>query len=187
MGSEYALVLAKSCFYTNYMSHTDINQFLAVFDDKIASLNVENVRFCSMIKFLNGQQDVALKYLMNYGGIKDSIQGQLFLATVQRMGKKYTNSIINYKEALAKTADGKIQKLIHVNLGKIYFTQGLYRESLDQFMLALKIDDMDSAVKIWLGKNYSALGDKAKAKTLWGEVLNVDKTNAEVKNLLGIM
>jgi len=45
----------------------------------------------------------------------------------------------------------------------------------------------DTTPKIWIGKNYSALGEKDKAKAIWSEVLTTDGTNAEVKRLMGTM
>ena len=55
------------------------------------------------------------------------------------------------------------------------------------FINALTIDGRDNTLKIWIGKNYSALGDKKRAKAIWTEVLVSDRTNKEAKKLLGLM
>jgi tetratricopeptide (TPR) repeat protein len=94
---------------------------------------------------------------------------------------------MNFKKILGMTTDNGILKLAHANLGKIYFNQSLYKESLAHFAEALKIDDRDQILKIWIGKDYSALGDKTKARAIWTEVLTADRSNEEVKKLLGLM
>jgi len=66
----------------------------------------------------------------------------------------------------------------------LYYNQSLYNESLAHFSSALAIDERDNELKIWIGKNYSALGNKAKARAVWSEVLAIDSANEEVKKLL---
>ena len=80
-----------------------------------------------------------------------------------------------------------IIKLVHINLGKIFYNRSLYKESLYHFNQALNIDERDILLKIWIGKNYSALGYKTRAKAIWSEVLVSDSSNQEVKKLLGLM
>jgi hypothetical protein len=84
-----------------------------------------------------------------------------------------------------KTSDDPfVQKLCYSNLGKIYYSQNLYKESLDQFNAALNFGD-DINCRIWIGKNYSAMGMKDKAKAFMDEVLVLNPDNEEVKKLLG--
>ena len=97
---------------------------------------------------------------------------------------KYTDAIIAFQKLLKSTDDAYVQKLSYINLGKIYYSQNLYKESLDQFNAALIFGD-DINVKIMIGRNYIAMGMKDKAKTVWSEVLAVNADNEEVKKLLG--
>ena len=182
-----SFMLAKAGFYTDYSSSTEIFRMIEKTGESIKLKDVENIRFYSIVNIMNKREDYGLKFLAEYGMVKDNIQGLLFYATAERAAKKYTGAIVSYKNVLARTSDDKLRKLVHVNLGKIYFNQSLYRESLDQFNQALKIDEKDSMPKIWIGKNYSAMGEKDKAKAIWSEVLTTDGANAEVKKLMGTM
>ena len=94
---------------------------------------------------------------------------------------------MSFKNILENCSDKSVTKLANINLGKIYFNQSLYKESLMHFTYALTIDERDNTLKIWIGKNYSALGEKTKAKAIWAEVLASDQTNKEAKELLGLM
>jgi tetratricopeptide (TPR) repeat protein len=183
-----SFMLAKAGFYTDYSSPAEILRMIEKTGESIKlKENVENIRFYSIANIMNKREDYGLKYLAAYGTVKDNIQGLLFYATAERAAKKYTGAIVSYKNVLARTSDDKLRKLVHINLGKIYFNQSLYRESIDQFSRALKIDERDSMPKIWIGKNYSAMGEKDKAKAIWSEVLTRDGANTEVKKLMGIM
>ena len=136
---------------------------------------------------MNKREDYGLKFLSDYGMVKDNIQGLLLFATAERAAKKYTGAIMSYKNVLARTQEPAIQKLVRINLGKIYFNQSLFKESLDQFTLALQVDQKDTLPRIWIGKNYLAMGAKDKARAIWSEVLITDGANTEVKELLGAM
>lgn len=184
---RYSYMLARSAFYTGFYSPRDIFEMIEKTGESVKQMDVENIRFYSITNITNKREDYGLKFLSQNGMVKDNIQGLLFFATAERVAKKYTGAIVSYKDVLARTSDDSIRKLVHVNLGKIYFNQSLFRESIDQFNLALKIDVKDTTPKIWIGKNYSALGEKDKARAIWSEVLTTDGTNAEVKRLMGTM
>jgi tetratricopeptide (TPR) repeat protein len=184
---HHSFMLAKAAFYTGFYSPKDIFEMVEKTGDSARLKDIENARFFAMSNIINKKEDFGLKYLAQNGMVKDNIQGLLFYATAERMAKKYTGAIVSYKDVLARTSDEGIRKLVHVNLGKIYFNQSLYRESLEQFSQALKIDEKDATPKIWIGKNYSAMGEKDKAKAIWSEVLTTDGANTEVKHLMGTM
>ncbi len=167
---SYSFMLAKAAFYTGFYAPRDIFEMIEKTGESIKLKDIENIRFYSMANIINKKEDHGLKFLAQYGMIKDNIQGLLFYATAERVARKYTGAIVSYKDVLARTSDDRIRKLVHVNLGKIYFNQSLFRESLDQFNLALKIDEKDTTPKIWIGKNYSAMGEKEKARAIWSEV-----------------
>lgn len=136
---------------------------------------------------LNGDEKKGFDLLQSHGAILDSIQGRLFLASVEVIAMRYTNAIMNFKDALSRSDDVRVRKLIHVNLGKIYYSQSLFKESLGHFTIALKIDEKDNFSRIWIGKNYSALGYRDRARAIWSEVLTTDRSNTEVRRLLGVM
>jgi tetratricopeptide (TPR) repeat protein len=182
-----SFMLAKAGYYADYHSPAETFAMIEKTGESIRLKDVENIRFYSIANIVNRREDYGLKFLSEYGMVKDNIQGLLFYATAERLAKKYTGAIVSYKDVLARTSDDRIRKLVHINLGKIYFNQSLYRESLDQFTLALKIDEKDTTPKIWIGKNYSALGEKDKARAIWSEVLTTEGANSEVKKLMGTM
>lgn len=185
LDDSYVFMIAKAGLYSGYYAPAEIFEMIEKTGETARVKNVENIRFYSVINIMNKREDYGLKYLSDYGMVKDSIQGILLFATAQRAAKKYTGAIMSYKDALSRTSDTSIQKLVYINLGKIYFNQSLFKESLDQFNLALQIDQKDMLPKIWMGKNYLAMGAKDKAKAIWSEVLTIDRTNTEARELLG--
>jgi tetratricopeptide (TPR) repeat protein len=185
LDDSYVFMIAKAGLYSGYYAPEEIFEMIAKTGETVKVKDVENIRFYSIINIMNKREDYGLKFLSDYGMVKDNIQGLLLFATAERVAKKYTGAIMSYKDVLARTSDPAIQKLVHVNLGKIYFNQSLFKESLDQFTLALQMDQKDTLPKIWMGKNYAAMGAKDKAKAIWSEVLTTDGANTEVKELLG--
>ncbi|MCP4138351.1 MAG: hypothetical protein GY754_45740 [bacterium] len=184
---EYSMALARACYYTGFNNPEEIYQVLR--DAKAGENleNVEDIRFYSIVCITNDKVDEGLEYLTGKGMVNESMQGRLFLAASQKIAKRYTNSIMNYKEVLTRTSDNEILKQVHLNLGQIYFNRSLYKESLVHFSNALKIDERDNLLKIWIGKNYSALGDKDRARAIWSEVMASDSANDEVRKLLNVM
>lgn len=184
---EDHLILAISCFYTDYYPIERIFEILENIHAPDTIKNIEFIRFIAIIDILKGYGDRGIEFLKKYDNNSDSMIGRLFMAGACRAAEKYTNAIIEFKGILDMTADEKIIKLVNISLGKIYFTQSLFRESLEHFTSALKIDTRDNQLKIWIGKNYSAMGHKTKAKAIWSEVLASDHNNKEARRLLGLM
>jgi len=187
ISAESQMFLAESDFYTEYNKVENIYRLIS--DSRIREnlKTSEEIRFYSLIMILSGHEDEGLKFLSEKGMVDENINGRLFHAVVQRIAKKYTNSIVSFKEIMQLTSDSTVLKLSHINLGEIYYTRRLYKESLFHFNLALKIDERDNISKIWIGKNYSAMGYKDRAKAIWAEVLSSDSTNREAEELLGVM
>ncbi len=184
---ENILTFAMACFYTDYYDINQINKILGNIDNFDSINRIDDIRFYSIINILNGKEETGLEILKKHGEVIDSLNGQLFLATACMHAKMYTNSIMEFKRVLNITSDNKVVKLVNINLGKTYFNQLLYKESLYHFKNALNIDESDNHLKIWIGKNYSALGQKTKAIAIWSQVLASDKNNEEAKKLLGLM
>lgn len=185
--SEYTVILAKSLYYLRYETEKEVAQLLKDVNARSLKGRVEDVRFLALITILNGDEKGGFQLLEKHGAILDSIQGRLFFASVEMAAKRYTNAIMNFKDVLARTDDVRVRRLIHINLGKIYYRQSLYRESLAHFSIALKINENDNFSRIWIGKNYSAMGYKDRARAIWSEVLATDRSNSEVRKLLGVM
>jgi len=187
VGMEYSLILAKASFYTRYLTPAEIKSIVSEAGNPEDIADIDDVRFFSMILMLNKEEDRSIRLLTERKGAVTGLQGKLFLASSEKSAKRYTNAIIHYSEVLKETGDDRIRKLVHLNMGEIYFNQSLFQESLTHFISAGEIDKGDLNVKIWMGKNYNALGDKEKAKSIWNEVLLADKTNKEAKRLLGVL
>jgi tetratricopeptide (TPR) repeat protein len=187
LDENFCLLLSKSCYFAGYNTPSEIFRIIQKSGDPVKFNDTENVRFYSVVSIINKKEDFGLKLLSQHGMVRDNIQGLLFYSTAERVAEKYTGAIVSYKNVLAMTTDEKIRKLVHVNLGKIYFKKSLFKESLEQFAIALKIDERDALSKIWIGKNYSAMGQKDKARAIWSEVLTSDGANTEARELLGTM
>jgi tetratricopeptide (TPR) repeat protein len=180
---ENLFILGRSYFFTGFKSNTAVYSML-----KGASsadmLSVDDVRFYSFLCLTEGAVDEGLDLLDKRGGVEDSVQGRLFKAKALKNSMKFTDAIIAFQAILKTSDDPYVQKLSYSNLGRIYYSQNLYKESLDQFNAALNFGD-DANCKIWAGKNYLALGMKDKAKTIFSEVLASGAGDDEVKKLLG--
>lgn len=177
-------ILGKSCFFAGYRGNPDIYSMLKTQISSPELLSVEDIRFYSILCLSEGAADEGLQLLDKKGGAEDTVQGRLFKAMVLKNSMKYTDAIIAFQKILKSTDDPYVQKLSYSNLGKIYYSQNLYKESLDQFNAALTLGN-DVNYKIWIGKNYYSMGMKDKAKTVWNEALAGNPDNEELKKLLG--
>ncbi len=187
MSGESAMILAWSLYYTGFADPAEILKTIQYVQENEGLKNVEDIRLYSSLMILNGREEEGLKLLIEQGGTGESIEGTLFLATIEKSAKRFTNAIVHYREMLDRVKNERLKKLVHVNLGEIYFHQSLYRESLDQFLKGLEIDSTDNNLRIWIGKNYMELGEKEKARNILNEVYASDSANQEVKKLLGVM
>lgn len=186
LNPEDTLILAKSLFLTGYYSPSDI--FSMINGLKLNhDFSIEDVRFYIVIATLSGNHQEGLEVSSKLGSIDDTVQGRMFYASLLKDAGKYTESIMAFRDIISSTSDLSVKKLSHRNLGQIYFKQRLYRESIEQFDSILVLDNSDLNSKIWLGRNYSAMGQADKAKALWSEVHMSNRSNEEVKKLLGLM
>lgn len=183
----YALILARAAYYSSFETPAEIlaGTLASVPDEAIT--DIEDIRFITVLNILAGQNDRGIQYLTRKGMKPDDIESVLFLATCQKMASMFTGAIMTYRDVIARTNDIAMRKLAFMNLGKIYFNQSLYMESIDAFANAFQVDASDQTPKIWMGRNYFAQGNRDRAKAVWLEVLAVDKDNAEVKELLQVM
>ncbi len=184
IGLSNRIMLAKAAFYSGYNRPESLFKIITKGSSADSLVEAEDARFLAILYILNGKEDQGLALLQKCGKVSDTLEGKLFTAVANSIARRHTIAIMEYQNVLRSTADSGILKLVHVNLGKIYFNQSLYNESLSQFTSALAIDERDIELKIWIGKNYSAMGNKVKAKAIWSEVLAADNTNEEVKKLL---
>jgi len=182
--SQDLFILGKSYFFTGYRDNKSIYSMLKNITSGNDILSVDDVRFYSILCFSGGAFDEGLDMLDKKGGVEDSVQGRLFKAKALANSMKYTDAIIAFQNILKSTDDPAVKKLSYSNLGKIYYSQNLYKESLEQFNAAIALGG-DLSCKIWIGKNYLAMGQKEQAKAVWNEVLTVNSDNEEVKKLLG--
>jgi tetratricopeptide (TPR) repeat protein len=178
------IMLARAAFYTGYYGYETQNKLVGRNPSFGGPGEAEDARFYAILAIQSGKADHGFEILHKHGRVADTVEGQLFVAAAYSIARRYTNAIMEYQKVLRKTSSSEILKLVHMNLGKLYYNQSLYNESLSQFTSALAIDARDLELKIWIGKNYSAMGNKIKAKAVWSEVLAADGSNEEVKKLL---
>lgn len=181
---KYQVVLAKSSFITSYYGIADIAEMLSGVRNPDKLEERDDRRFIAMVHVLNNNENLGFEILNRVEKEAGGDSGSLFLATVFRIAKKYTNAIMEYRKVLDKTQDQNTRTLIHFNLGRIYFTQALYGEALREFGEASAADKANLYYKMWTGKSYAALGDKVKARETWMEAYQADKNNEELKKLI---
>ena len=176
------MVLCKSYFFTGYKGNSTIFSLLKDFSLSIDELSAEDIRFYSIICLSAGAVDESIDILDKKGGVDESVYGRLFKAKALANVNRYTEAIIAFQNILKTTDDPLIMKISFTNLGKIYFNQNLFKESLDQFTSALSLGD-DINCKLWIGKNYLAMGMKDKARAVWNEIIAVND-NEEAKRYI---
>ena len=179
------LIICKSYFFTGYKENSTIFSMLKGFSSSIDKLSADDIRFYSIICLAAGNVEESIDILNKRGEVDESVQGKLFKAKILANSHRYTEAIIAFQNILKTTDDPAIMKLSFTNLGKIYFNQNLFKESLDQFTSALDLGD-DIDCKLWVGKNYLAMGMKDKAKAVWGEIITVSD-NEEAKKYINSM
>ncbi len=178
------LILAKAAYYTRFYSLEAIQDLINKIKNPDSITRKDDIRFIAVINILNNKTDEGIDFLKKHEQAVSDVEDALFLASVDRLGKRYTNAIVGFKQVIEKSTDSGMLKQAHLNLGKIYFTQGLFTESVDHFKKALDIDQADQSARIWIGKGYYSMGDKASAKKIWGEALAADQGNEELKKLI---
>lgn len=184
IGIEYILMLAKAYFYTDYRDIKAIYEIINKIEDVAALKSLSDIRFFAIINIMSMNENYGFEFLHKYGKSFDNLKGCLFLAIAYKIAKRYTSSIMEYKNILEKVSDDEIVKVVHKNLGEIYYRQTLYKESLFHYKNAYKIDRDNNLLKIGIGKNYYAMGYKSKALAIWNEVLMSDSSNMEIRGLL---
>ena len=180
------LILGQVYFFTGYKNPEKIYLLLKDVVTRSEYLSTEAARFFSLLCINSGDINKGLSILDSKGRVEDSSHGKLFKAKALKDAAKYTDAIMAFQKIVKNTDDPYVLKISYMNLGKIYFGQNLFQESLDQFTAALSIIE-DLNCKIWIGKNYSAMGMTDKAKAIWNEVLAANSENEEVKKLLGVL
>jgi len=179
---KYLVMLARSCFITGYYGMADIAEILTPVRNPEILDDLDDRRFIAMVHVLNSNENYGLELLNKIEGSGGT--PSIYMATLYRIAKKYTNALMEYRKVLDKTADIGTRNLIHFNLGKIYYTQGLHAEALREFAEAVTGNPTEISYRIWAGKSHASMGDKAKARESWLAAQNIDKNNEEVKKLL---
>lgn len=179
-------ILAGACHFTGYYESSEIYDMLKNYAADGEKISSDNARFFSIICIKAERVDEGLAFLQAKGDVESNVKGRLLWAKALRDAMKNTEAIIAFQKILKSAEDSVSQRIAYSNLGRIYYDQRLYKESLEQYTAALALGD-DLNCRLWLGKNYMALGEKDKAKTVWTEVLNADSSNEEAKKLLGMM
>ncbi|HNR89855.1 MAG TPA: hypothetical protein PKM65_16075 [Spirochaetota bacterium] len=182
--TENHLYLARAMLYLNFASPNELYALVQRYDTDRLKGMPEQARVLATLAVMAGAVEPGLAIMRGYGA-PEGVEGLLFLAALERTGKRYTSAIGEYKKVLQSSQDAAALKNAHANLGRIYYIQALYRESADHFEHALMLDKNDAAVKVQAGKAHAALGNKARATALWTEALAADTANEEVKKLLG--
>ncbi len=180
------IMLGKSFFLYGYYDTEEIFSHINSIK-AVSELKLDDVRFYIIISVLSGNYETALSLAKDAGQVEDTVQGKVFFASLLKDASRYTESIMAFQNVLGETSDSNIKMVSHYNLGQIYYRQRLYKESLEQFSGMLAIDNDNLNSKIWIGKNYSAMGDRDKARAIWAEVLTINRSNEEVKKLLSLI
>ncbi len=179
---KYLVMMARSCFITGFYGIADIAEILTPVKNSESLEDLEDRRFFAMVHILNNNENFGFDVLNK---IQESEGApSLYMATMYRLAKKFTNALMEYRKVLETSQDPGAKNLIHFNLGKIYYVQGLHAEAIREFTEAAEGNPAEISYRIWLGKSYDSLGDRGKARETWLAAQSIDKNNGEVKKLL---
>lgn len=162
LDDELILILAKNYFYMDYYGSSDIYDLLSTISSHENLLKNDNRRFYGYFHYIQTEEDQYLNYLSNINS--NDIEGELFIAGVYLKAKQYTNAIMKYKSVLEKNISNDDKIIIYRNLGKIYFYQSLFEESLDYLLRAYKEKPHDREIRKIIHDIYLELDDKDNAK-----------------------
>ncbi len=180
---EILILLAKSYFYTDYYGSQAIQELLSSVRNPRLLKNSDDRKFFGLMKIVGGNGEEGVQFLVEAGDIHQNDTGKLFLASAYTLAKQYTNAIIEYKSILETISDPVILEKAKIGLGRVYYTQSLFRESLAQFTEVLKGNPSSIESKAWIARCSIALGDKGTAKKICEEILAIDKENAAVLSM----
>jgi tetratricopeptide (TPR) repeat protein len=154
--------LAKSYFYTGYYSNEEIYPYINKIDNPLAiSSRDDKIFYCIML--LKEGKDSGLAVLKRE--IKENdFYGRIILAGAYQETKQYTNAIVEYKNLLAVLKDEEMLKIVNMNIGRIYFTQSLYKEALSHLQGLVTENETDLKLRVIMEKCYNETGDKINAK-----------------------
>lgn len=180
---EVLILLSKAYFYTDYYGSQTIHDLLSSVRNPRMLKNSDDRKFYGLMKIVGGNGEEGVQFLMESGDIHRNDTGKLFLASAYTLAKQYTNAIIEYKSLLESVNDPVMVEKAKIGLGRVYFTQSLYRESIAQFEDVLKSNPGSIDSKIWIARCNISLGDKAAARKICTEILAADKENAAALSL----
>ena len=177
------LSFAKAAFLTGYYGNDYIYKMVSSKIESEDAVSAENARFYALISIMSGKSDEGIDYLLKKGAVGDKVQDRLFMARALTDGMKYTEAIMAFQSILKGAEDINARRICYLNLGRIYYNQRLFRESLEQYTAALSIS-ADNNCRLWIARNHIALGEKEKAMTILNEAAALDPANEEVRQLL---
>jgi tetratricopeptide (TPR) repeat protein len=180
---DVLLMTAKAYFYIDYYSSKRILDTLSSVRNPRSLKRIEDRKFFGLMRIVGGNGEEGMQYLVETGDLQNGDKGKLFLASAYFLAKQYTNAIMEYKSVLENSSDPLVKMKAHMGLGRVYYTQSLAREALNQFGEVLKSDPTDITAKMWSVRSFLLVGDKFSAKKICQEILTVDKDNIEAAEL----
>jgi len=180
------LALARAAYLTGYYRNDYIYSMVSERIKNGGPVSVEDARFYSLLCIAAGRSDEGLDYLGKNGAVADSVKGQLFRARVLFDAMKYTEAIMAFQSILQASDDSFVLRVCYLNLGRIYYFQRLYSESLDQYNAAYVIS-RDNNCRVWIARNNVALGRKDEARKILGEAAAADPSDEDVQALLATL
>lgn len=178
------VILAQSCFLTDFCSRAEIMATLAKIRSPKTLPRLDDRRFFGLMTVLNGDPEAGVQFLIENGEIQKDEDGKLFLASAYALAKQYTNAIMEYRALVESARSPDVIKKSQVGLGKVYFRQSLFKESLEQFEGIVKNSPDDAEAKLWSARCYQSLGDKFSAKKICQDILSADPHNGDAQDLI---
>lgn len=161
LSDELLIILSKEYYYLDYYGRMKIYEIMNEISDPENIKLKDDKRFYGYFHYVLTEEEQYLDYLTKINS--DDIQGKMFMAGVYLTAKKYTNSIMIYKNLLNESISQEKRLIVLKNLGKIYFYQSLFEESLNSLLKVYESKPHDSEVRELIYKIYIEQDNKEKA------------------------
>jgi tetratricopeptide (TPR) repeat protein len=177
--ADIRAIKIKAEYYLSYRDASKITSSAAAIALENASLPIELARFCALAVTLDGDRQLALKYLNERGGLGQELESELFLAAFEYYSKMYTPAIMRYRKILSETDNDNFKRTALLGLAQIYYDQSLDREMIEQVVHAHQLFPDDPIVKKWVEKLKSFTNNKPALRKMLDNLIAQNESRIE--------
>ena len=162
LDDESKLMVAKAAYYTGYYSPSEIFEITDSLEEPLMIKYSDDIYFYAQTLISGGAVKNGIDYLAKMN-MSDPFS-KLVLAKAYEKGKQYTDSIAVYRDLISACPDSEIVKMASLSLGKLFFSQSLFREAAETLQSYVSPQSEDLELADIMFRSYTATGEADKAK-----------------------